>query len=1137
MLGGRYEANKKIESRYSAFVSKEVELFHGFDQLHNNRPVLIELFRLPESKEAQRLAIALWEREIRLTRKAMASSGGEILLQLLDAAIDKDSNSLYIILQRNGKSLEEWAEGVDDLWFLLDSDEKTRKTVWNMFKSLASGTEALHQARLIHRNINPDTIYYSERPGEDSLKISGFTWSLYLHNLNSIPERLAKKERKYSLFQPSESFRNHKDVKTPINPFSSEVFSIAMTLCFIFYQDFPDNTPVTIEDWEEQFNTVLDFLGSPNSALNSHELRLLRRCISLDPSERPRTVLEFKREIQKVLETFEGEDRIIENKLKVSWYNQPDSRFLADLGRLTAFALEEIMIDPDKWLSQDFQNAEIYATGIKDYPLVIINNKDLLFQLKPIHIKKHGSFNREILELRVIFARRRRSVLRAIQDKNPLAILKNGLEFATSIYERHPLSRWRELLAKAEKELQEKRDELTEEEHFVETLKIMLEGEKRLDNKEMLQFKKLRSERRPKEQIESATILVSLDLTRDMRSSEKHQVLDRLAQFAYENGGKIELSLSNTPSSPWSSGREWLIRKIHRRNLQCTIERPIRALNKALDEEGVIRPFEMNLSLSLYRRKDQVINAVNGNNTLLSAMLNPKITTFYLGLYPTTEEASVSNVLNTVPMFLVQGPPGTGKTWLASSVVAKILEDNPYARILISSKDHMPLNHLVEAVVDKLPDNLDPKPIMIRVMTPEREREYIASDMVLNYTRAKQTKKIFEKASEKIQQVEILSANLEKQWKAMIHENLSNPSLRWMDEICKTANIIFATATSSTIEWLGKTAAPYDWVIVEEAAKAYPLELLLPMNLGHRWLLIGDQNQLPPYMYHDMAVTVSDILDEDQAKLDDDGDEYQTYRNDCLTNIKLFEKLFEAFEKVPVLFSKEKYHPCFQLNDQWRLPPLISDMISEIFYNVRFKPKQSAPIEGHPFISPDFMRNDQLVWIDTPHVNKNPTFEEKRTPEGSCYNLAEIDLIVKLMTMLRINQMSVSSGIVDIVFLTPYSAQKEELSRRLASQQIEGFKRQRLSRSCFTVDSYQGRQADIVILSLVRNNTRQNTRSALGFLIEDERLNVMFSRVRKRMVVIGCSKQIERFKDKQESRSISAVYEYIAKHGKIVTLD
>lgn len=247
-VGNRYSLDDKIQSKFSYFSSEEIEEYNGFDNLYN-QPVLIKAFNLPAKNEAQRLAITLWEREIRLTRKVMGSSGGSILLQLIDAFVDKESNRLYIILSKQGKSLEEWLFSTDTLWFLTDLNENTRKEIWIMFQSMLSGIGALHSARLLHRNINPGTIYYSEENIENNLKLGGITWSLYLHSLNFIPERFTEKKRKYSLFQTLKSLGKKSHTYSHANPFPRDIFSLGMILCFIFYQDFLENPPNNFDEW------------------------------------------------------------------------------------------------------------------------------------------------------------------------------------------------------------------------------------------------------------------------------------------------------------------------------------------------------------------------------------------------------------------------------------------------------------------------------------------------------------------------------------------------------------------------------------------------------------------------------------------------------------------------------------------------------------------------------------------------------------------------------------------------------------------------------------------------------------------------------------------------------------------------
>lgn len=134
----RYSIIEEIHSNYSSFQSNDIEEYYGMDDFYN-QSVRIKTFRFPEKEEARRLAITLWEREIRLIRKAMGISGGHFLLQLLDAFVDYESSKLYIVSTRYGKSLEEWMNETNGLWFLKDVNSKSRKEVWTLFKSLLNG--------------------------------------------------------------------------------------------------------------------------------------------------------------------------------------------------------------------------------------------------------------------------------------------------------------------------------------------------------------------------------------------------------------------------------------------------------------------------------------------------------------------------------------------------------------------------------------------------------------------------------------------------------------------------------------------------------------------------------------------------------------------------------------------------------------------------------------------------------------------------------------------------------------------------------------------------------------------------------------------------------------------------------------
>src|SRR5205823_13010588 len=68
--------------------------------------------------------------------------------------------------------------------------------------------------------------------------------------------------------------------------------------------------------------------------------------------------------------------------------------------------------------------------------------------------------------------------------------------------------------------------------------------------------------------------------------------------------------------------------------------------------------------------------------------------------------------------------------------------------------------------------------------------------------------------------------------------------------LVNSANLIYATTNDRRLAAM--TPGSFDFVIYEEAAKALPAEVLGPLRLARRWLLIGDQAQLPPFGLEDI---------------------------------------------------------------------------------------------------------------------------------------------------------------------------------------------------------------------------------------------------------------------------------------------
>ena len=93
----------------------------------------------------------------------------------------------------------------------------------------------------------------------------------------------------------------------------------------------------------------------------------------------------------------------------------------------------------------------------------------------------------------------------------------------------------------------------------------------------------------------------------------------------------------------------------------------------------------------------------------------------------------------------------------------------------------------------------------------------------------------------------------------------------------------------------------------------------------------------------------------------------------------------------------------------------------------------------------------------------------------------------------------------------------------------------RTAERVFTVDSFQGRQAALVAVSLVRNNASKTRSSAIGFVGNKARATVMFSRAERLLVVVGCSKHFKAFRRRSDEQNyITDIYDFIEQHGEVV---
>jgi hypothetical protein len=272
-----------------------------------------------------------------------------------------------------------------------------------------------------------------------------------------------------------------------------------------------------------------------------------------------------------------------------------------------------------------------------------------------------------------------------------------------------------------------------------------------------------------------------------------------------------------------------------------------------------------------------------------------------------------------------------------------------------------------------------------------------------------------------------------------------------------TANCYFATCATAATS--GITDMNFDIVILDEANKARADEALPALRLGSAVAMVGDHKQLPPV--EDDALY--GIVETDPALED-------------LVNRSLFEQCWEGG-----LVDDAK---CL-LTVQHRMHPDISAYVSKASYDSQLE--DAAEVQQYSFVTRKPFPV-ALHFVDTEGMKGS---SERRGPGGALRNEAEVRIAAQVVRLLDER----CPRDLSMAVIAMYAEQVERLRQALGRRK---FKR---PVKIDTVDSFEGREEDLVVISLVRSNER----GRIGFLRVPNRLNVAISRARRLVACIGDS--------------------------------
>ena len=290
----------------------------------------------------------------------------------------------------------------------------------------------------------------------------------------------------------------------------------------------------------------------------------------------------------------------------------------------------------------------------------------------------------------------------------------------------------------------------------------------------------------------------------------------------------------------------------------------------------------------------------------------------------------------------------------------------------------------------------------------------------------------------------------------------------------------------------------YDTVIIDEAARAAPMDLFIPMVQGEkRIILVGDQRQLPNIVDESIASS----LENDSAL----SDEVKQGMKDSV-----FERLFR---RMKLLEKTDGIKRTVTLDSQYRMNPVLGDFVSRNFYDdygEGFKSPLGAELFAYDI---NGLNGKPAVWLDVP-VSKGTEGKQG----VSRVRRAEAEIIADYVARWLNDDSSrrYTFGVISF-----YAAQRDMINDSLSKR---GIKEPPSRLQVGTVDAFQGKEFDIVILSAVRTGTRSKSAAGtFGHLMNPNRLCVSMSRQKRALIIAGAS---EVFNSEFARVNVPAMYNF-----------
>lgn len=1064
---------------------------------------------------------SLWDRELRtLYRLASTRDAQRHLVTLVDAAFDREARAFVLALKVPGfdRLSEVLSNRRKHAWLSDLSDVGKRTRLWRASLQLIEGLAHVHSFRSVHRAVLPEHIFLDASQGAESMRLGGFEWSI----------RLGEPARNIPL-----QFLSPIDRATA--SLNADWRDLGLTLAALFGAA---RGAIERGDADQTSRAIREL-----PRLNEDERRFLRALVDQRGSgalERNNII----RGCKEIIESLEGRERI-----------RPSDRFgvvAAFGGRISSALANKIAetdetitatADPEtlrRWLENDLSEAEIISSGSNENPQYFLKGRRLPYKLYPFKAPTHTGERIRTWTLgyleRADYLHERNTESIPFPAPRMVQVYTTKDAWASFAQIKNRVRSWEAILMPPAAAV---RESLPQMETLRNFLAVTNEIERAIRKTEIFPVRRVDYFSTAQHEFMIVEEVPRHPAPIMMRASGSQRL--KLADYLINENAKEPVEVYLGPEGDlklerWTENDEHWLYDVALPDDdthvlgddQVLLRRAITQHPQHITPPGKVdflRTRGMRAQVQLLERREQAIQLLGGHLFLQRAIVLPD--TVYMdtriedlplampdeATFDIAKRDAIRRIWRTRPIYCLQGPPGTGKTTLVAQLLRQIFHDDPSCQVLLTAQAHSAVDHLrdqVQKFVNEMhrSDGAWVPPIAIRLRRLRPGDENIRRDAGADSASLPSVAgQILGKIADELEARSNPSAYIQ----AWLDYVKSSPIDGDFTELVRrSANFVYCTSTAQDLLDLARSNQTFDWSIIEEAGKAHGFDLVLPLQTGHRWLLIGDQNQLPPYRQPDFLWALDHLTeicgtDPDLRRFWEALDDKPGFVSNAKSWLFFFRELYRTAER--------RINPAAtplvgMLTEQHRMHPYIGDMISYAFYDGRLKNGTvdaftSSPMArvSHQFIVPSSIVGHSIVWID---VERDLEWPRGAVGWGEQRNPLEAVAVQRILQALEAR-----AGHETLAVLTPYRLQIRELRQTLQIRPTwatmpEGRNVVYADRpGVFTVDSFQGRQASVVVVSLVRNNTLPRTEKALGFLKEYERMNVMMSRAEKLLILVG----------------------------------